>query len=633
MYWSLCKLTKKIKNLKKYGVKEMEDSKTRFQRFKEKPFGWMLTGNLFFLTLNSIFLIFIITIFFSILSSVFSSSLEDPKGKALVIAPSGPIVEQVAGPSDPLEALLLGEQSSELYVGDLLEVLEAASTDQRVEDLVLKLDNVSGTGQAVLYDIGLALKKIKDSGKRIIAVGDQYSESGYYLASFADEIIMNPGGWIFVDGFSRSKMYYKSFFDNLKATYNIFRVGTFKSAVEPFLRDDMSSAAKEANLAYLDVLWTSWIDVVGSNRSLTSESIQYLVDNADKLVKESKKGTAEAFLQYGMVDKLMTRTEQREYMLELFGESEDKESFNKISGYSYFQVLQNEKVVESSDNKIAVVVARGTIVDGNQPPGTIGGDSTSRLIRDAHQDENVKAIVLRVDSGGGGVFASEVIRQELLKAKEKGIKVIASMGNVAASGGYWISTNADEIWASHNTITGSIGIFGMFPTFEKSLDYIGIHTDGVSTGKLDADFDPTRGLNPVLANILQAEIEHGYDQFISLVSDSRGIDKEQVDKIAQGRVWAGETALELGLVDRIGNLKSAIERAAVLAEIDSFTTFYPTEQLDWKQQLLSSIFSISGGIIPNSIKENFFVKKSLKALSELESFNDPKGIYIRCENC
>jgi protease-4 len=514
-----------------------------------------------------------------------------------------------------------------------LEVLEAASTDQRVEDLVLKLDNVSGTGQAVLYDIGLALKKIKDSGKRIIAVGDQYSESGYYLASFADEIIMNPGGWIFVDGFSRSKMYYKSFFDNLKATYNIFRVGTFKSAVEPFLRDDMSSAAKEANLAYLDVLWTSWIDVVGSNRSLTSESIQYLVDNADKLVKESKKGTAEAFLQYGMVDKLMTRTEQREYMLELFGESEDKESFNKISGYSYFQVLQNEKVVESSDNKIAVVVARGTIVDGNQPPGTIGGDSTSRLIRDAHQDENVKAIVLRVDSGGGGVFASEVIRQELLKAKEKGIKVIASMGNVAASGGYWISTNADEIWASHNTITGSIGIFGMFPTFEKSLDYIGIHTDGVSTGKLDADFDPTRGLNPVLANILQAEIEHGYDQFISLVSDSRGIDKEQVDKIAQGRVWAGETALELGLVDRIGNLKSAIERAAVLAEIDSFTTFYPTEQLDWKQQLLSSIFSISGGIIPNSIKENFFVKKSLKALSELESFNDPKGIYIRCENC
>ena len=240
---------------------------------------------------------------------------------------------------------------------------------------------------------------------------------------------------------------------------------------------------------------------------------------------------------------------------------------------------------------------------------------------------------MRVDSGGGGVFASEVIRQELLKAKEKGIKVIASMGNVAASGGYWISTNADEIWASHNTITGSIGIFGMFPTFEKSLDYIGIHTDGVSTGKLDADFDPTRGLNPVLANILQAEIEHGYDQFISLVSDSRGIDKEQVDKIAQGRVWAGETALELGLVDRIGNLKSAIERAAVLAEIDSFTTFYPTEQLDWKQQLLSSIFSISGGIIPNSIKENFFVKKSLKALSELESFNDPKGIYIRCENC
>ena len=611
----------------------MEDSKTRFQRFKEKPFGWMLTGNLFFLTLNSIFLIFIITILFSILSSVFSSGLEDPKGKALVIAPSGPIVEQVAGPSDPLEALLLGEQSSELYVGDLLEVLEAASTDQRIEDLVLRLDNISGTGQAVLYDVGLALKNVKESGKRIIAIGDNYSESGFYLASFADEIIMNPQGFILLDGFDRSKMYYKSFLDKLKISVNVIRVGTFKSAVEPYLRDDMSDAAKKANLAYLDVLWASWVDVVSTNRSLTPESIQYLVDNADELVKKSKKGTAEAFLNYGMIDKLLTRTEQREYMVELFGESETKESFNKISGGSYYQVLQDEKKTKTSENKIAVVVARGTIMDGDQPPGTIGGDSTSRLIKNAHEDEAVKAIVLRVDSGGGGVFASEVIRQELLKAQEKGIKVIASMGNVAASGGYWISTNADEIWASHNTITGSIGIFGLLPTVDKSLENIGINTDGVSTGKLDASGDPTKGLSPMFKNIIQAEIEHGYDKFITLVSESRGIDKKQVDNIAQGRVWAGETALELGLVDQLGNIKDAINRAAELAEIDSYETYYPSEPLDWKQQLLSSIFSISGGIIPQSILDNFFVKSSLKTLSEIESFNDPKGIYLKCEDC
>ena len=218
-------------------------------------------------------------------------------------------------------------------------------------------------------------------------------------------------------------------------------------------------------------------------------------------------------------------------------------------------------------------------------------------------------------------------------AKEKGIKVVASMSNVAASGGYWISANADEIWASHNTITGSIGIFGMAPSVEKSLDHVGIHTDGVSTGKLDADFDPTKSLDPMLANIIQAEIEYGYDQFISLVSESRGIDKKQVDKIAQGRVWAGKTALELGLVDKLGNLKNAIDRAAELAGIDNFRTYYPAEELDWKQKLLSSIFSISGGIIPESIKENFLVKKSLKALSEMESFNDPKGIYVRCEDC
>lgn len=611
----------------------MEENKTRFQKIKENPFGWMFTGDLFFLTLNSIFLMMVVFIIISIFSSIFSNNLIDPEGKALVINPSGPIVEQVSGPSDPFQTLITGQQSSELYVGDLLEVLEAASNDERIKDLVLRLDNISGTGQAVLFDVGLALKNVKESGKRIIAIGDDYSESGFYLASFADEIIMNPEGWILLDGFDRSKMYYKSFLDKLKISVNVIRVGTFKSAVEPYLRDDMSDAAKKANLAYLDVLWASWVDVVSTNRSLTPESIQYLVDNADELVKKSKKGTAEAFLNYGMIDKLLTRTEQREYMVELFGESETKESFNKISGGSYYQVLQDEKKTKSSENKIAVVVARGTIMDGDQPPGTIGGDSTSRLIKNAHEDEAVKAIVLRVDSGGGGVFASEVIRQELLKAQEKGIKVIASMGNVAASGGYWISTNADEIWASHNTITGSIGIFGLLPTVDKSLENIGINTDGVSTGKLDASGDPTKGLSPMFKNIIQAEIEHGYDKFITLVSESRGIDKKQVDNIAQGRVWAGETALELGLVDQLGNIKDAINRAAELAEIDSYETYYPSEPLDWKQQLLSSIFSISGGIIPQSILDNFFVKSSLKTLSEIESFNDPKGIYLKCEDC
>ncbi|HIE49239.1 MAG TPA: signal peptide peptidase SppA, partial [Gammaproteobacteria bacterium] len=355
----------------------MEENKTRFQRFKENPLGWMFTGDLFFLTLNSIFLMMVIIAIFSIFSSIFSSNLEDPEGKALVINPYGPIVEQVASASDPLDFLLVGGQPTELYVGDLLEVLEVASKDERVKDLVLRLDNISGTGQAVLYDVGLALKKVKDSGKRIIAIGDDYSESGYYLASFADEIIMNTEGWILIDGFGRSKMYYKSFLDKLKISFNIFRVGTFKSAVEPYLRDDMSEAAKEANLAYLDVLWSSWVDIVSENRSLTPNGIQYLVDNTDKLVKKSGKGTAEAFFQYGMVDKLLSRIEQREYLLELFGESESGDSFNQISGGSYFQLLQSEKDAKDSENRIAVVVARGTIVDGEQPPGLIGGDSTS----------------------------------------------------------------------------------------------------------------------------------------------------------------------------------------------------------------------------------------------------------------
>ena len=266
-------------------------------------------------------------------------------------------------------------------------------------------------------------------------------------------------------------------------------------------------------------------------------------------------------------------------------------------------------------------------------PGTIGGDSTSRLIREAYEDENVKAIVLRVDSGGGGVFASEQIRQELLEAKEKGLKVIASMGNVAASGGYWISANADEIWASHNTITGSIGIFGLLPTFNRALNEIGINSDGVKTSKIDLSGDVTQPLSEGLSNIIQSEIEYGYKRFIGLVSEARNIPIDQVDQIAQGRVWAGTSAKELGLVDKIGNLKMAIKRAAELAEISEYTTYYPTQSVDWRTQLAKRFSGYVSWVIPPYLKDNLVVKNAINALKDINQFNDPKGIYIICEDC
>tara|TARA_B100000700_G_scaffold155647_1_gene172818 strand:+ start:505 stop:2340 length:1836 start_codon:yes stop_codon:yes gene_type:complete len=608
------------------------EQKSFFQRLKENPFSWLFTGELFFLTLNSLFLIIVLVAIISFFASFFTKDFKDPSGKALVLSPAGPIVEQVAGSDDPLD-IIRGQRPSELYVGDLLEVLESAAKDERVANIVLRLDNIEGTGQAVLYDVGNALLKVKNSGKNIIAVGESYGRSGYYLASFANEIIMDPDGFLFIDGFGRSKLYFKSFLDKLKIDFNIFRVGTFKSAVEPYLRNDMSTEAKKANLAYLDVLWDSWKNIVSKNRGLNPQDLQYLVDNADEVISKSDKGIAQALLSYGLIDNLLSRRAQREYLKNKFGLSKDKETFAMISGFEYFQLIQSEKEINKSDNEIAVIVARGTIVDGTQPPGTIGGDSTSNLIREAHENENIKAIVLRVDSGGGGVFASELIRQEIVAAKEKGITIIASMGNVAASGGYWISANAHEIWASHNTITGSIGIFGILPTLDRALNEIGINSDGVKTSSIDLSGDLALPLDPAMSRIMQHEIEYGYERFLSLVSEARNMSTQEVDKIAQGRVWAGSTALELGLVDNLGSLEEAIDRAAKLAEIDEYRTYYPSQELDWRQQLLGSFSSVLESFVPEIIRKNIIFKESINSLKEIDKFNDPKGLYVRCENC
>jgi|TARA_B100000900_G_scaffold71072_1_gene56356 protease-4 len=608
------------------------EQKTFFEKFKKNPLFWIFSGQLFFLSLNVIFLIALLIGVISFISSIFMDEFDDPTDKALVIRPLGPIVEQVAGSDDPFDNLS-GDLPRELYVGDLLEVLETAASDDRVQDIILSLDNINGTGQAVLYDVGNALQKIQEADKNIIAVGDYFTRSGYYLASFADEIIMNSDGLVEMDGFGRSRLFYKSFLDKIKVDFNVFRVGTFKSAVEPYLGNEMSEAAKEANLAYLDVLWSSYKDVISKNRGMTSEEIQYLVDNSDSILTEEGLSSSEAILNYGLVDKLLPRTKTRSYLKELFGESDDKKSFAQISGYEYFRLIQSEKSVVSAEDKIAVVVARGTIVNGVQPPGTIGGDSTSRLIREAHEDENVKAIVLRVDSGGGGVFASEQIRLELLEAKEKGLTIIASMGNVAASGGYWISANAHEIWASHNTITGSIGIFGILPTIDRALSEIGINSDGVKTSRLDLSGDVTSPLDEGLSKIIQSEIEYGYKRFIGLVSQARNIPIEEVDKIAQGRVWAGSTALELGLVDNIGNLQMAIKRAAELAEIDEYNSYYPEQEVNWREQIFNRLSGYIGWAIPSLIKENILVKETVRVLQDIEKLNDPKGIYIICEDC
>ena len=580
-------------------------------------------GNLIFLGI----LLFLLSL---TISALFSGSKNiDPEGKTLVFNPKGPIVEQISSNSgDPLDLLLYGSIPQSELARDVLEMFEALSKDNRIETVLLKLDNIPGTGQTVLYDIGQALEKVKDSGKKIIAVSDYYQESSYYLASFADEIILNPGGGVLIDGYHRSRLYYKSFIEKSKITINLFRVGKYKSAMEPYIRDSMSEADKQAALTYMTDLWNSWKNIVADNRNLDSNQIQDYPDRLDEFyAQENGNGSAVA-LNIGLVDKALSRIETRQYLREIIGEDESEELM-EISSSDYLTTVRSEKEGNKSNNKIAVIIASGTIMDGYQQAGMIGGDSTAKLIREAHEDEDTKAIVLRVDSGGGSAFASEVIREELEYAKTKGIKIIASMGNVAASGGYWISAAADEIWASHDTITGSIGIFGLFPTIDKTLKEIGISSDSVGTTNL-ATPDPFEELNTIYGKALQSEIEYGYTQFIDLVSKSRKMSYEQVDSIAQGRVWSGEDAIEIGLVDSLGNLNDAINRASELAEIENnFILTYPEIKSSWQIQILSS-FSLG--------KENRNLYQSqltrpFKDLLDLKDLNDPKGIYAKCLDC
>ena len=601
---------------------------TKMNRFWE----WVTTARKF--TINLLFLLIVLILFSVLLGSIFSGSkLPDPEGKALVFNPQGPIVEQVAGSLDPLSFALYGPPTPGVNVRNVLFALKNAKEDERIEHIILKLDNLGGTGQTVLYDVGQALQELKDSGKNIIAVSDYYSQRSYYLASFANEIIMHPDGSVDISGYSRIRTYYKSLLDKLEVTVNLFRVGKFKSAMEPYIRDNMSDAAKEASAAYLNALWNSWKKVVSSNRTLEVEGIQNYADTFDELVIKEIGDTGKTALNFKLVDKLLNRNQQRDYLIDLVGSDEEEKSFAQVSLRDYFAIAKKEESKNKSKNKIAVVVASGSIVDGTQPPGMIGGDSTAQLLREAHEDEEVKAIVLRVDSGGGSAFASEVIREEIVIAKSKDIKVIASMSNVAASGGYWISASAHEIWASHDTITGSIGIFGFIPTFEKTLDKVGVHTDGISTTKIGTGMDPMQPINPIIARALQSNIEHGYQRFIKLVSESRNMTLEEVDEIAQGRVWAGETALEIGLIDKLGNMEDAVKRAADLADLEDYKTFYPSLPSDWTDQILKQLFSKIEGIFESKIGNKDLIKRSVELANDLETYNDPKGIYLKCLDC
>ncbi|UWZ96512.1 signal peptide peptidase SppA [Vibrio splendidus] len=561
-----------------------------------------------------------------------------PQQSALVLNLSGPIVEQsrYINPMDSVTGSLLGKDlPKENVLFDIVETIRYAKDDENVTGIVLALKELPETNLTKLRYIAKALNEFKAAGKPIYAVGDFYNQSQYYLASYATKVYLSPDGGVLLKGYSAYSLYYKTLLEKLDVNTHVFRVGTYKSAIEPFIRDDMSDAAKESASRWLGQLWGAYVDDVSHNRQIDAKTLNPSMDTFLKELESVDGDIAKLAEKLGLVDELATRQQVRLELADVFG-SDGQDSYNAFGYYEYRTTMLPDMNSESHD--VAVIVASGAIMDGKQPRGTVGGDTTAALLRQARNDDRVKAVVLRVDSPGGSAFASEVIRNEIEAIKQAGKPVVVSMSSLAASGGYWISMGADKILAQPTTLTGSIGIFSVITTFEKGLNDIGVYTDGVGTSPFSG-LGITTGLSDGAKDAFQMGIENGYRRFISLVGENRGLEVDAVDKIAQGRVWTGQDAMQKGLVDEIGDFDDAIAAAASLAELETYNTYWVEKPLSATEQFIQEFMNqvqMSIGLdiqsmIPSSLQP---VTQQLAQDSQLlGNFNDPQGRYAFCLNC
>ena len=523
------------------------------------------------LVFNLLFLALLVLV----LAMLFGGGKLAPIGErsTLVIAPEGRLVEQYS--CDPLSRSFARATNSqdcrEVRLRDLLRALDAARTDTRIERVVLHLDDLQPSGFASLRDVAAAIAKVKAEKKQVVAFGDNYSQGQYLLAAQANEIYLDPmsQGGVMLEGLASYRQYFREALqDKLGVDVHLFKVGEYKSAAEPYILDGASPESKEADLFWMNDLWQRMLADAGKARGIAPATLALQADALAEQVKAVNGDLAQLALNQKLVDGLKTREEVEDLLLERGVADEGAAGgFRQVALDTYLQHLDGALPQADVRPQVAVVVAEGAIAGGELPPGQVGGESTSMLLRDARDDDNVKAVVLRVNSPGGEVFASEQIRREVAALKQAGKPVVVSMGDVAASGGYWISMNADRIYADPSTITGSIGIFGLFPTIDRSLGKIGVRTDGVSTAKYAGAFDITRPLHPGVATTVQSVIEKGYRDFTGKVAQARGRSVEQVDAVARGRVWSGAQAKERGLVDVLGGLDAALADAAARAKL------------------------------------------------------------------
>lgn len=584
-------------------------------------------------------LILLLVIFGFVLAALHTSIPVVPRTAALVIAPEGELVEQLS--SDPLRRAF-GEASGgpapETLLRDVIDAIDSAKSDPRIKLIVLDLGNLSSSGLSKLQEIGAALRDFRTAGKRVVVAADSLDQTQYYLAAQAGEVYLDPLGLVYVDGFSYYRMFLKDAIDKLGVDVNVFRAGTFKSFTDQFSRSDMSPSEREESSVWLNSLWSSYSQDVTRARSLKPNALNEYISDAPAALAAVNGDAAKLALQRGLVTALKSRRQLADELKSLVGEDTDTHSFNSIGMTQYLAAVRPKRLLRAkSDAKVGIVVAAGEILDGHQPPGKIGGDSTADLLRQARYDKAVKAVVLRVDSPGGSMFASELILREVQALRKAGKPVVVSMSTYAASGGYYISAAANQIFASPTTLTGSIGVFSVVPTFQRTLEKLGVKVDGLGTTPLAGDLRLDRSLDAAGRQILQSSVDHAYSEFLQRVGEGRKRSPEDIDKIAQGRVWAGVDAQRVGLVDRLGGLKDATDAAAKLAELGSdYGVDYIEPELSLREQLLLQLRSQAldvahklGLIEPPSALARV-VDPLLEQARSIAELNDPRGLYAYC---
>ncbi|MGY3914567.1 signal peptide peptidase SppA [Aeromonas australiensis] len=598
---------------------------------------WRLLNFTRLMLVNLLFLIVVLAIVVSI------NQKETPKAPiegALTLSLNGVLVEQ-RSQTDPAVQLLRqmdssDEQPSEIVLSDLLWAIKNAKDDERIKALVLKPQGLQGTNLSKLQEVASAIDQFKESGKPVIAMADFYTQGQYLLAAHADHVLLNQSGAVVIEGLGVYQTYFKSALEKFNITPHVFKVGTYKSFVEPYTRDDMSPESKEANQRWLDQLWQSYVMDVAEQREIEPDAVAPGKERFLELLHKAGGNAANYALDNGLVDQLATRDEMTQAVIKEVGEADDH-GWKGVDLKTYLTAIPKQ-YPKRGQNRVGLVVASGAIMNGVQPAGTIGGDTLSDLLADARHDDKVKAVVLRVDSPGGSAFAAEQIRAELLALKQAGKPVVVSMGSYAASGGYWISADADKIFASPNTLTGSIGVFGMFATLDKALAQFGVHTDGVGTTDY-VGVGPARALPKHVSQAIQLNVEDTYRRFISLVSKGRGLSPQEAEKAAEGRVWTGVDAKELGLIDEFGNLDDAIKAAAELANLQTWQVTRIEQKESARDKFLRQLFDSSAQVLAPQL-QSWLPAGFGKALAEvnrsldpLTRFNDPQGSYAFCPVC